>query len=224
MALTGLILQAFAGAIYAISHIVGNEKMDKWGESTKTWLDNTKNRIRVSYLITFFIPLALGIYIYTIREDNLEWYQLISVLIIFWGLFSITWTNFLLSLTRSKKIANIFNHPRVNQVMHKLNITSVVIGVILMTAGGFLFYWQAGFVTGTDIIAVIVPIILCALALTAFFIGFALVIMPAIFYLFILFVNCFSMLLRPRKAVWILALILFLAGSAFLISGEIVHS
>ena len=223
MTLTGLILQALAGAIYGISYIIGNERIDRWGNSTKTWLDNTKNRIKVSYLITFFIPLLFAIYIYTIQGDKLEWYQLIAVVILFWGFISLTWTSFLLYLTKSKKIVNIFNHPRVNQVMRKSNITSVVIGAILMTAGGFLFYWQAGFVTGTDIIPIIVPIILCVLALTAYFIGFVLVIMQVIYYLFILFVNCVSMLLRPRKVVWILALILFLAGSAFLISGEIVH-
>ena len=223
MALTGLILQALAGAIYAIGYIVGNERIDKWKESTKTWLDNTKNRIRLSYLITFLMPLALAIYIYTIQEDNIEWYKLIPVVIMFWGFISITWTSFLLFLTKSKKIANIFYHPRVNQVMRKSNITSVVIGVILMTAGGFLLYWQAGLVTGTDINSIIVPIILCALALTALFMGFALVIMPTIYYLFILLVNCVGMLLRPRKAVWILALILFLVGSAFLISDELVH-
>ncbi len=223
MVLTGLILQALAGAIYGISYIIGNKRIDRWGNSTKTWLDNTKNRIKVSYLITFFIPLLFAIYMGTIQEDKLEWYQLIVVVIIFWGLTSLTWTSFLLYLTKSKKIANIFNHPRVNQVMRKSNITSVVLGTLLITAGIFLIRWQVGVITSNDLIHNIVPIILLALAFTACFLGYALVIMPSFYYLFILFINCVSMLLRPRKAVWILALILFLAGSAFLIRGEIVH-
>ncbi len=223
MVLIGLILQALAGFIYGVGYIIGAERMDKWRESTKTWLSNTKNRIIISYFATFLTPLALAIYTSTAQEDNIEWYTLIPGVIIFWGFFSLTWTSFLLSLTKSKKLANIFNHPKINQVMRNSNITLIGLGIILMIAGGILFGRQAPFVTGTEIIPIIVPITICAIALTGFFIGFILVFMPVIYYLSILFVNCVSMLLRPGKAVWILALSLFLAGSGLLISNGIMQ-
>ena len=223
MALTGIILQALAGAIYGISYLVGNERMDKWRESTKTWLANARNRIIISYFMTFLTPLALAIYMSAIQENNIEWYNLIPGVIIFWGFISLIWTSFLLSLTKSKKLANIFNHPRINQMMRNSNIVLIFVGIILVILGGIAIDRQTGLVIGTDIVSNIVPIILLAIAMTAFFIGFVLVFMPVIFYLFILFVNCVGMLLRPGKAVWILALTLFLAGSVFLIINETVQ-
>ena len=78
-------------------------------------------------------------------------------------------------------------------------------------------------VENREVINLTKTIILLAIALTASFIGFVLVFMPVIYYLFILFVNCVSMLLRPGKAVWILALSLFLTGSGFLIANQIIH-
>ena len=223
MVLIGLIFLVLAGTIYGVSYIIGAERMNKWKESTNTWLSNTKNRIIISYFMTFLTPLALAIYTSTTQEDNIEWYNLILGVIIFWGFLSLTWTSFLLSLTRSKKLANILSHPRVNQVMRNSNITLIVLGIILMIAGGILFGRQAPFITGTEIIPIIVPIIICAIAITGSIIGFILVFMPVVYYLFILFVNCVSMLLKPGKAVGILALSLFLTGSGLLIANQIIH-
>lgn len=222
MALIGLILQALAGTIYGLSYILG-DRIDKWMEYTKTWLANTKNRIIISYFLAFLVPLALAIYVSIIQEDNTEWYYLIPGVIIFWGFISLIWTSFLLSLTKFKKLADLFNHPRISQAMRNSNITLIFVGIILMILGGIVIDRQAGLVVGTDIISNLVPIILLAIALTASFIGFILVFMPIIYYLFVLSINCVRMLLKPRKAVWILALTLFLAGSVFLIIGEIVQ-
>lgn len=222
MSLIGLILQALAGTLYGISYILG-DRIDKWMESTKTWLTNTKNRVIISYFLTFLTPLALAIYMSVIQGNNTEWYNLIPRVIIFWGFISLIWTSFLLSLTKSKKLADVFNHPRVGQVMRNSNITLIFLGIILMTLGVIVIGRQAGSVIGTDIISNLVPIILLAIAFTASFIGFVLVFMPVIYYLFILFVNCVRVLLKPGKVVWILALTLFLSGSVFLIIGEIVQ-
>ena len=222
MSLIGLILLALAGTFYGVSHILG-DRIDKWTQSAKILLENTKFRIMISCLLAFLSPLVLAIYLSVTQEDNTEWYTLIPGVIIFWGLISLTWTSFLMSLTKSKKLFDLFNNPRINQVMRNSNITSIVLGIILMIAGGILLNRQAPFVTGTEIIPIIVPIIICAIALTGIFIGFILVLMPVVFYLFILFVSCLRVLFKPGKAVWIFALTLFLSGSVLLIIDEIVQ-
>ena len=222
MSLIGIILQALAGTLYGVSYILG-DRIDKWMQSTKTLLANTRIRIIISYFLAFLAPLALAIYESIIQEDNTEWYTLIPGVIIFWGLISLTWTSFLMSLTKSKKLADLFNHPRISQVMRNSNITLIFIGIILMILGGIVIDRQVGLVIGTDIIANIVPIILLAIAFAASFIGFVLVFMPGIYYLFILFLNCARVLLKPGKAVWILALTLFLTGSVFLIIDELIQ-
>lgn len=222
MVIIGLILQALAGTVYGLSYILG-DRIDKWMDFTKTWLANTKNRIIISYFLAFLAPLALAIYKSIIQEDNTEWYNLIAGVIIFWGFISLIWTSFLLSLTKSKKLADLFNHPRISQAMRNSNITLIFVGIILMILGGIVIDRQAGLVVGTDIISNIVPIILLAIAFTASFIGFILVFMPVIYYLFILSVNCVRVLFKPRKVVWILALTLYLAGFVFLIIDEIVQ-
>jgi len=222
MSLIGLILLALAGTFYGVSYILG-DRIDKWMQSTKTLLTNTRIRIIISYFLAFLAPLALAIYESIIQEDNTEWYELILPVLLFWGFISLIWTSFLLSLTQSKKLADIFNHPRISQVMRNSNIALIFVGIILIVLGGIVIDRQAGLVVGTDIISNLVPIILLAIAFTASFIGIVLVFMPAIYYLSILFVNCVRVLLKPGKAVWIFALTLFLAGSVLLIIDEIVQ-
>jgi cytochrome b subunit of formate dehydrogenase len=101
-------------------------------------------------------------------------------------------------------------------MMQKSSIASIILGIILMAVGGVAIWRLLGLLTT----AAIIPAVLLALALTALFIGFILVVMPALYYAYILFVRGVSILLKPGKAVWILALSLYLAGCALLIIHE----
>jgi hypothetical protein len=217
MALIGTILQAFAGIVYGVSYLVGVERIDKWKESKKAWLDNSKNRIKASYLLTFITPLALAIYSYKAAgEVNTPWYFVIVGFFVSWGIIVLVYTSFLLIWSKSKSIADMLDSPRVNQMMQKSNIASIIIGIMLMVLGGVAIKMLGDSATITDMMS----IFLLALALTALVFGFILVVMPGLYYVYILFIRGVSILLKPGKAVWILALSLYLAGCALLIIHE----
>jgi len=101
--------------------------------------------------------------------------------------------------------------------MQKLNIASIILGIILMVLGGFTIVRAIHLVVTTT---TIISVILLALALTALCVGFILVVMPGLYYVFLLLVWGVSILLKPGKVVWILALSLYLAGCALLIINE----
>lgn len=221
MALIGIILQAFAGFIYGVSHLIGEKRMDEWRQSAKAWLANSRNRVRVSYSLTFLVPLALVIYVYTLEENNIQWYYLILGFVFSWAFIVGVYASFLSIWSRSKSMADLINNPSGNQMIRKSNIASIVIGIILMILGGVGLQRLGGVVLGNNISSNIMPVILLTLALAALYIGFVLVLMPTVYYICTLFVTAVSMLLRPGKAVWILALSLFTAGFAFLVASEI---
>jgi hypothetical protein len=218
VALIGVILQAAAGIVYGASYLIGVERIDKWKESRRVWLDDSKNRIKLSYLLTFITPLALVIYSYKVAgEVNTPWYFVILGFFVSWGIIVLVYTSFLLIWSKSKSIAEMLNSPRVNQMMQKSNIASIIIGIILMVLGGVAIKMLGDLVTITDMMS----IFLLALALTALVFGFILLVMPGLYYVCILFVRGVSKLLKPGKAVWILVLSLYLAGCALLIRNEI---
>jgi hypothetical protein len=218
MALWGIILQAAAGIVYGASYLIGVERIDKWEESRRAWLDDSKNRIKLSYLLTFITPLALVIYSYKVAgEVNTPWYFVILGFFVSWGIIVLVYTSFLLIWSKSKSIAEMLNNPRVNQMMQKSNIASIIIGIILIVLGGVAIKMLGDSVTITDMMS----IFLLALALTALVFGFILVVMPGLYYVYILFVRGVTILFRPGKVVWILALSLYLAGCALLIMNEI---
>jgi hypothetical protein len=221
MALWGIILQAVAGIVYGASYLIGVGRIDKWKESRRAWLDDSKNRIKLSYSLTFITPLILVIYSYKVAGIvNTPWYATILGVVVSWGITAGIYTSFLLRWSKSKSIADMLNSPRVNQMMQKSNIASIILGIILMVLGGVATWKLSGMVVHTNISSVIVPIILLALALTALVFGFILVVMSAVYYVYILFVRGISILLKPGKAVWILALSLYLAGCVLLIINE----
>jgi hypothetical protein len=218
MALWGIILQAAAGIVYGVSYLIGVERIDKWKESRRAWLDDSKNRIKLSYLLTFITPLVLVIYSYKVAGTvNTPWYFAILGFFVSWGIIILVYTSFLLRWSKSKSIADMLNSPRVNQMMQKSNIALLIIGITLMVLGGVGVKILVDLVT----ISGMISILLLALALTVLVFGFILVIMPGLYYVYILFVRGVSILLRPGKAVWILALSLYLAGCALLIINEI---
>ena len=218
MALIGIILQASAGIVYGVSYLIGVERIDKWKESRRAWLADSKNRIKVGYLLTLITPLALAIFANKVSmEVNTPWYAPILGVVVSWAITVGIYTSFLLIWSRSKSIADMLKSPRVNQMMQKSSIASIILGIILMAVGGVAIWRLLGLLTT----AAIIPAVLLALALTALFIGFILVVMPALYYAYIVFVRGVSILLKPGKAVWILALSLYLAGCALLIINEI---
>jgi len=221
MALIGIILQALAGIVYGFSYLIGVKRMDKWQQSAKAWLANSRNRVRVSYLLTFLAPLALVIYVYTLEENNIQWYFLILGFIFSWAFIVGIYASFLSIWNRSKSMADLINNPRGNQMIRKSNIASIVIGIMLMILGWVGVARLGGLVIGNNISSDIMPVILLTLALAAIYIGFVLVLMPTVYYICTLFVTGVSMLFRPGKAIWILALSLYLAGCALLITNEI---
>jgi hypothetical protein len=221
MALIGIILQAAAGFVYGVSYLIGVKRIDEWSKSKKDWLANDRNRVKVSYSLTFLAPLALVIYTYKLEGDNIQWYYLILGFIFSWAFIVGVYASFLSIWSRSKSIADLINNPRGDQMIRKSNIASIVIGVILMTLGWIGVGRLGGVVIGNNISSTIVPIILIILTLIALCIGFVLVLMPMAYYICVLFVKGVSMLFRPGKAVWILALSLYLAGCALLIINEI---
>ena len=221
MALTGIILQALAGMVYGASYLIGVERMDKWQESKKAWLAESRNRVKVSYFLTFLAPLAMIISLYSLEENDIQWYFLILGFLCSWALIVVIYTGFLLFWSKSKSIPDLMNNPRVNQMVQRSNIASLIIGIILMILGGVGLGRLGGEVIGNNIGSSVIPVILLTLALAGLNIGFILVLMPAIYYLCVLFVNGVTLLLRPGKALWILALSLFLAGSGCLMASEI---
>jgi uncharacterized membrane protein len=217
VALIGIILQASAGIVYGVSYLIGVERIDKWKESRRAWLADSKNRIKVGYLLTLITPLALAIFANKVSmEVNTPSYAPILGVVASWVITVGIYTSFLLIWSRSKSIADMLKSPRVNQMMQKSSIASIILGIILMAVGGVAIWRLLGLLTT----AAIIPAVLLALALTALFIGFILVVMPALYYAYILFVRGVSILLKPGKAVWILALSLYLAGCALLIIHE----
>lgn len=218
MALIGIILQALAGIVYGVSYLVGVKRIDKWKESRRAWLADSKNRIKLSYLLTFITPLVLVIYSYkVVGAVNTPWYAMIFGVFASWAITAGFYTSFLLSWSKSKSIADMLNSPRMNQMMQKSNVASIIIGIILLVLGGVAIKLLGGSITTTDVIS----IILLALALTALVFGFILVIMSGLYYIFVMFVRAASILLKPGKAVWVLALSFYLAGCALLIIHEI---
>ena len=218
MALAGIILQAVAGMVYGLSYLIGVERIDKWKESRRAWLNGSKNRIKLSYLSTFITPLVLVLLLYrVVGEDSTRWYFLLLGFLVSWLIIVSVYTSFLLIWSKSKSIPDMLNSPRLNQMMQKSNIASVTAGVILMALGGVGIRMLGDSVT----ISNMVSILLLALALTALVFGFILATMSVLYYVYILFVRLVGILLKPGKAVWILALSLYLAGCALLIANEL---
>ena len=218
MALIGVILQAMAGIVYGLSYLIGVERIDKWAKSRRAWLDDSKNRIKLSYVLTFITPLALVIYSYKVAgEVNTPWYFVIVGCFVSWGIIVLVYTSFLLTWSKSKSIADMLKSPRMNQIMRKSNIASLVVGIALMVLGGVGIRMLVDRVT----IGGMISIVLLALTLSALVFGFILVVMPGLYYVYMLFVRGVSTLLKPGKAVWILALSLYLAGCALLIANEV---
>ena len=218
MALAGIILQAVAGMVYGLSYLIGVERIDKWKESRRAWLNGSKNRIKLSYLSTFITPLVLVLLLYrVVGEDSTPWYFLLLGFLVSWLIIVSVYTSFLLIWSKSKSIPDMLNSPRLNQMMQKSNIASVTAGVILMALGGVGIRMLGDSVT----ISNMVSILLLALALTALVFGFILATMSVLYYVYILFVRLVGILLKPGKAVWILALSLYLAGCALLIANEL---
>lgn len=219
MALIGVALQAFAGIVYGFSYLVGVERIDKWKESRKAWLSDSKNRIKLSYLLVFITPLPFAIHAHKVTGDvNTPWYAAVLGLTVSWGAIVLIYTSFLLIWSKSKSIADMLESPKVNQMMQKGNIASIIVGIVLMVLGAAaIIRLGEQATTPTTIISIIV----LSIALTALFFGLVLLTMPGLYYVLYLFVSGAGLLFKPGKAVWILALCLYLAGCGLLITNEI---